>query len=158
TTALDALDPAARKTWEDAIAIFRARRADLDAQSANDWSLSASALHDAQAARAKLIADIRGALDTALSALGQYPSNDRALTEPAEGELWLSFHSLGQQVVAFGATRASTRAVTITGDVLAPFAKEIRAARRVVVLAETTGVVDVPARPFDGAPLIEAIP
>jgi len=139
-TSLESLGPEARARWDAAVASFRKTRGELDEAAEGDWKLAASALKDAELARAEKISAMLVALDDAMASLA-IPRSAAPLGGPAPGEVWLGFHRARAGYVAFVATheRVTSFAFEVTtslpalADRLLP-RLELANAKRLVVL------------------------
>jgi tetratricopeptide (TPR) repeat protein len=167
---LERLDSAARATWADRLGQYVRARAELDADSAHDWELSADKLARARAARASRADDLRRLLDDALAALPQAPLEAQP-RRPAPGELqlayfpsrdgWTGFADDGRTVRAraLGHVDPAASPQELATILLEPFHDAISAAHRIRVLSEgSLARIDVHALPVDGAPLLSHAP
>lgn len=159
-----------RRRWDEGLGDYRRQRAALDRQAAMDWQLAADQLARARAARAAAARGMQATLDATFAILGQGTAE---LAPPLPGELVLAYYDLGGgRWVGFGAgeTVRMTSILLPPGGplppprelsrrLLAPFAEDVRRARRVRVLPfGALEDVDFHALPFGDDILVAARP
>lgn len=155
--AVDSLDPKTRHAWDEAVARFRARRADLDAAAEGDWQLDAADLADARTKRAAEFALLRTSLDDALGTLGSVPRAHATLSMPQPGELFLGFHRTLTGTVTFAATKDGVHAA-VGDDALVAHAAAIAKAERIVLFPYGAArALDLHASLVDRAPVVYAL-
>ncbi len=160
-----ALAPEERARFEQGLTRYRALRRRLDAEVAEDWRLSAARLGLVRQERAQQAVAVKGALDALLSALPQPP--DAGFHAPRNQELVLVFHPGSEGVWGFaqgafgvrahdlGAVDVRAEPARLAAQLLEPFAAELTAARRVVLMpAGALRAVELHALPFQGRPLL----
>ncbi len=160
-----------QKAWDDALADYWTRRADLEAGAVDEWRLPADRLHRRRAAQAEATRDAERALDRAFAVLGGAAAA-LPLPAPQPGEVLLAYHPLPHGWVGFasdGRTVAvhrfdlpagvSARPEELAAHLLGPFQARIERARRLRILPY--GVlrsVDFHALPFRGDVLLATLP
>lgn len=164
------LSAADQERWDRALSSYRARRAELDAEAAEDWRLPRDRLRrraaSREAARQRLLRD----LDDALAMLDRRPEPGGP-APLADGELLLLFHPLPSAWVGFAqdgdgqvARRLACRIEDLPPEplgacLLGPFADRIAAARQFRVLPYgALTQVDFHALPLGGDVLLAAGP
>ncbi len=170
-TALGATLPAeSRRRWEDALAEYAQGRASLSASATSDWSLSATALERAAAARHVRDLALRAKLDGVARDVFPAPPEPRPLaTEPGTIALacvpleggWAVFRveAGAVHVERVSAPTDAAHAEQAATTLLASQAPAVRRARLVQWLAfDALREVDVHGLPFDGEPLIVHAP
>jgi cellulose synthase operon protein C len=168
---LAALPPEKRAHWQAAMDRYQSRRGELNEKAGSDWQLSKEALDRATEERAAAQRELRADLDRALADLGPPPAGPgAALSEPAEGELFLVYYPVKDGWAGFaitdhgiGARRlgaVDTEAPAQLSDrLLSPFQREIAAAKR--IRFSPYGPLeraDFHALPWEGAPLLQHAP
>ncbi len=154
---LEALDPAAQRRWDDAVARYRGLRAELETASRDAWRLSVAELEGRRTANEAGERAARGALDDAMAALGGTVAG--VPPPPAPGDVLLLWVPVPEGWVGFAADPHGVQVARFAADadLLAPFADTIGAARRVVLLPwGSLRERDLHTLPFDGAPLLAA--
>ncbi|MCA9584475.1 MAG: CHAT domain-containing protein [Myxococcales bacterium] len=157
------LSPRERGGWEVAVAKYKSARAAIDADALDDWKRARVTVGGAREARQHALSEARAALDDAvgrlrapISKLGPLPSGAVTLAYAALGGELIGFVSRSGHTRAFDVGRLAPGAAPerLAGRLLEPARAEIGSGDRVVVLgAEALGAIDLPALPFDGAPL-----
>ncbi|HEY0714215.1 MAG TPA: CHAT domain-containing protein, partial [Polyangia bacterium] len=169
--ALYSLAPAQRAVFERAIADYRKRRTELEAEAADDWALSHRQLALRLAEREASQRELRGFLDTAFRSLGSPLRANKALALPGPGELQILYFPGTDRWLGFAATqkRLTVRSLpaldltaandtTLATALLEPFATELTAAKRVRFLASgSLQSIDLHALPFRGSPLLTQV-
>ena len=108
---IEALPRPAREKWDAEVRSYRAERAKIDAEAAEDWKLPrAELLHVVEARKARE-KDLRAALERALAVL----AIDRRREEPklAEGDLEIVIHPSRTAWIAFAADERVTTAYVV---------------------------------------------
>ncbi|ACY18140.1 CHAT domain-containing protein [Haliangium ochraceum] len=166
---LAAIDPAARRRWEQAVGAYRREREALDAEAANDWQLSSDRLAQVRAERGERRRRIDRALDEAVTVLALRRDDATALRAPAPGELLIAVHPAPRDsgrwyVFAASPNADSDAAVTVhtVGEpaaLLERFDDALAHAERVTLLPYgEVWDIDLHARPWRGQPLIASRP
>jgi hypothetical protein len=159
---LDTLEPNLSVAWENAVGAYRRERDSIDNDASEDWRFAASTLADRTRARAERAANARRALEAALAEIVGEPHPAAPRAAPPEGETVLALYAGAKQWIGFVAEGDRVRAQVVDPDpthLLAPFAPEIRRAKRLAVVTfGDARKLDVHALPFDGAPLIARVP
>lgn len=172
---LAGLDPAARAKWDAAIGDYRRARAELEAETRDDWQRSADELALLRVQRAERARALQRSLHAAIAALQAAPRQTGcpALPSAESGErlmLWTRGVRGWIGFLADGATVRVARAPTLgaspeaqSSALLAAFGPAFDAtligARRLVVLATgPVNTIPVHALPWKGRPLVAAVP
>jgi len=171
---LESLSPDRRSRWDVLLAEYQERRAALEEQARDDWTLSADQFQLAQAARQGESESVRQLLDQAFQILGDAGgrSPEVPLAPPRPGDLILAYHPLPGGWAGFawdGETVQATRfdlpahALTQPGELsrrlLTPFRNRIERAKRLRILPTgTLETVDFQALPFGGDVLLAGRP
>lgn len=168
-----ALPPDRRGAWEEALAVYRKARAELDARAATDAFLPGDRQAEATARRRADQEALTAALERALAELGPPKGASTEVPEPAEGELILVYHPVREGWACFAVSREGTvihrlgaidpRAskAALAEQLLGATAMraEIARARRLRVAAYgELGRVDLHALPWEGRPLVDRLP
>ena len=168
-----ALDAAAHARWESGVTRYRQAREEIEAASANDWTLAADRLVVASEARQLTEGVARAALDDAFSVLQERASHKERPGAPGPGELLLAFQpsadgawlriyarnattTVSHRIpAAAAASLSNAKAEDVSKVLLEPFSKEIDATRTLRVLTYgPMADVDIHALPWRGAPLL----
>jgi len=162
------LDPEARGRWQDAIGRYLAMRDAVDADSANDWELSADRLAAARARRQESARRARTLLDDALSVLPRGREDARQPPSLGADELellyvpaasgWLGFARTGDglAVQRIDGVDPHASAEALSRALLGPFDSAIARARTIRLLPYgSVRGLDLHALPWRGRPLLE---
>jgi CHAT domain-containing protein len=163
---LGTLEGAARARWEEAVGAYFRERDALDASS-SDWRLSAQTQEQARAVRREAVARARAELElVSTELLGPGGAGDDA--PPAEGEVQLGYYAGSRAWFAFAEGAGSVQALRIepllpsaapselADRLLKPFARELLAARRLLIVpAGALRGVDFHALPWDAGTLLD---
>ncbi|HEX9670360.1 MAG TPA: CHAT domain-containing protein [Thermoanaerobaculia bacterium] len=169
---LGSLPPVERAVWDRGMAAHLAAREELDRMAAESWRLPGGEARRALEQSGRRMHALRGDLEALLARLDPRAAGSGEPPPLAAGELLLAYHPLPEGWVGFAADEHGTVArrlgrledlvrkpPALAAQVLAPFAPQIRRARRVRVLPY--GVlrgVDFHALPFGGEVLLAAKP
>ncbi len=154
--------------WSHAVGEYRRRREVLAVSASRDWSLPADELARVTEARRVQEANLRGAIEQAVSSDARHRSIDVPPTLPDVTLLyrpirdsWVGFVVEGGRVSAreIGPPPADTSSEALSAWLLGPFSAELRRAPRVRVLPSSAlRGVDFHALLLDGEPLISRVP
>jgi hypothetical protein len=117
------LNPARRSRWVSALGAYRAARARLEEEAANDWQLSEQALAAARERRRAQEAAVRASLDDAYRVLMGSEAGDKqpdALPSPAADEAFVLLFPGATHWIAFVARASSVRPFTLPAAITKP--------------------------------------
>ena len=165
-TSVAALAAAEREAWDQSVADYQRQREELDAEAAASWRLPGDDWRAAEERRHGRRRELQDRLDELLAMLEGAGSGEVADT-PSPGDLLLAYHPLGDGWVGLaadadgvvarrlGVIDPEASSEELAARLLEPFAAEIEAARRVLVLAHgPLWRVDFHALPFTGGVLL----
>lgn len=166
------LAPEERRAFEAAAGEYRRARAAMASAASEAWQLPLDELAAHERAQRSRRASVQRALDSAFHVLQRRGEPDSNLgPDPAEGELVLMHHPVPGGLVGFAWTRAGIRTTTtrsvaadeppaaLAATLLAPFARELRAATQVRVVSwGALRSVDFHALPFGDGVLLDHAP
>ena len=170
---LDALSPARRRRWDEAISRYRVLRDALDREAARDWELPSDRVAVARLARQRKQKKLVLALDQAFAQLSGPTPRFGKLTRPAAGEVILTYCPSAQRGrwLGFAATRSGVTveqiqltslqgpAPALSAALLAPFRASLARAGRVRILPHgQLQRVDLHGLPLDNGVLISLAP